>query len=247
MKKFKIGDKVKVGEDDNMFKFKVGDRVEIVNKNIYLGHSNYFGEVVEIRPNDIDKFRVKSQFNYGESILGYKEIDLKLVKSVDEEEIGDFDNFTKDKLSTGMVVELGDGSKWRVLLNTMSGDLLIDINNRIWCYLNDFNNDLTSKRYPRDSEHIVRVYGTDRNISLVHSEVSDYNLLWVRPEIKSPFPKKYHLKDKFFGEYLNLNRFDNTFFLAFSVETDEYKTEFTDVEIEELEIPIERFDKIEVK
>lgn len=69
---------------------------------------------------------------------------------------------------------------------------------------------------------------------------------WVKQE-----PKKYYLRDIFINgnenQYLNINTKNNTFTLSYNYPVYPFKTKFTDREIEELEIPIERFAKIEVE
>ena len=65
-------------------------------------------------------------------------------------------------------------------------------------------------------------------------------------------PKKYYLRDSFLNNdygnnYLNFYSIDGVFILDSTTGGEYYKTKFTDKDIEELEIPIGRFEKIEVE
>ena len=156
----------------------------------------------------------------------------------------------KQDLRTGMLIILRDESAWKVLLNTSKGDIAISSisSDSSWISLDDLDNNMTAIGEQSERFDIIKVYDTQHvNKYLQFNFIKYYNLVWEREE------KEYYLKDNFLSGhdcYLNLGlgHLDEHFFLSSDVkETDYCKTKFTDEEIEELKIPIERFEKIEVE
>jgi len=85
----------------------------------------------------------------------------------------------KSDLKTGMVIELNDGMKFLVLLNTPLGN--IAVSKEAWmASLDGFNHKLIYVR-----PHIVRVYKPTHGFQMAFDNWNDMELIWERePEIK---------------------------------------------------------------
>lgn len=86
----------------------------------------------------------------------------------------------KQDLKTGMQVELNDGDRYVVLLDTSVGDILCRINEGEWMNLTTHEDDLTYPSAPCFS--IKRVYGGKCPHKFISEEMSDCYLLWERDE-----------------------------------------------------------------
>lgn len=114
--------------------------------------------------------------------------------------------------------------------------------------MDEFNDDMTATGEDLGRFDIMKVYNTHRTNKYLQFDLQFANLVWIRTGKE----KEYYLKDNFifldsYYRYLNFERQNKTFSLADKKQTSNFKTKFTDKEIEELEIPIERFEKIEVE
>lgn len=152
----------------------------------------------------------------------------------------------KQDLKTGMTVILRDGSVGKVLLNTSKGDVIV-FSDVSWMSLDSFNDNMKAIQKHLEELDILEVYDTQRASKYLEFDfIKYYSPVWKREE------KAYYLRDKFIYQgtvynYLNFNKLDKMFFISSRKQIEKNKTKFTDKEIEELEIPIERFEKIEVE
>lgn len=91
----------------------------------------------------------------------------------------------KSDLKTGMVVELRNGAKYMVLLNTPFGDVLV--RNRWWVTLDNFNFNLLHCAHDFD---ILRIYRPEEVYQIGFECWGDMKMMWERGE-----PKKMTLAD----------------------------------------------------
>lgn len=155
----------------------------------------------------------------------------------------------KQDLKTGMTVIFRDGSIGKVLLNTPKWDVIVilDQSGNSWSELENWDDDLKIGVEELACLDIMKIYCPTHRSKYLETDLKYHKLLWERKE------EEYYLKDNFLTQdssnygYLNFGIVDNIFWLSDVYEENDSKTKFTDKEIEELEIPIERFEKIEVE
>lgn len=96
----------------------------------------------------------------------------------------------------------------------------------------------------------VNEYGTIVVYDAINNSVPSFYiyraLRWVEDVERV---SKYYLRDMLFAshnDYLNYEKTTDSFIMDSKEESNRFQTKFTDQEIIDLEIPIERFEKIEV-
>lgn len=101
------------------------------------------------------------------------------------------ETFKKSDLKTGMIVEMRDGSKFTVMLNTVvNKDLLVSVEkDHDWESLNNFTDELINTNCFDNRCDIVKVYKPSHCYSFVASNklnanycVNDSMLIWERKE-----------------------------------------------------------------
>jgi hypothetical protein len=102
------------------------------------------------------------------------------------------ETFKKSDLKTGMIVEMRDGSKFTVMLDTVAidKDVLIGVENDYdWERLSNYTDDLINTNCSHGDCDIVKVYQPSHCYSFVASNklnanyrVNDNELIWERKE-----------------------------------------------------------------
>jgi len=85
----------------------------------------------------------------------------------------------KKDLKTGMQVQLRNGIRYLVLLNTSYGDIVSEINGFRWFLLYSHFDDMT---YEDSSLDIMSVYERDGNV--INEKISEKYCIWKRPKEK---------------------------------------------------------------
>ena len=135
---------------------------------------------------------IKDGFQFGNKEYGRYNITLTL-KQLKER----LNMFTKDDLRTGMVVEIRNGYKYVIMLNSKLGDIFI-MKSGAFMYVADYTNNL---KYQDNSEYdIMKVFGSSLHNLL---EITVENLLWERNETR-----KVNMKEvcEQFGEEVEITK-----------------------------------------
>ena len=92
------------------------------------------------------------------------------------------ENFTKDMLKTGMIIEYRNGEKHIVLKDTPRGDIFSDVYNNIYSDTKNWNEELKFIGYDDNSWDIVKVYQPIQYWSYLSTYDNDIKLIWERKE-----------------------------------------------------------------
>ena len=201
-------------------KFQVGDKVELGKHNFIL--SSNFGIV--INPNHVDswnKVLVRCQFDTTTTQdLNFSEDQLTLIEGIEEPEYMSFQE---------VLDEISDSNYG----NIIEFKLTYDGSENVGCF-DDIISELSENYF---AQGIVRALTTGK-WSIIDPD-----------EEEETEPKKYYLINGFLshGKYLNYSKDTKRFLMSNASQDAFYQTQFTDQDIEDLEIPIERFEKIEVE
>ena len=166
--------------------FKVGDRVEAVVDLLYCYDKGDKGVIKRI---DDDRIHLIRWDNGNESYCN--EVRMKLIEENGMQE------FTKDMLEVGMVVEYQDGDKRMVipfkdeliLIGTDGHGSLKDHNNELICVYEDLN--------------IVKVYKATNAHQLSINYWNDMKLIWERPKKRTVTlgDKSFEISEESFQEF----------------------------------------------
>ena len=188
-------------EEEKEMKFKVGDKVKV--KDSWFGHDDQVGVV--FRADNCGPFNYSVKFDVeGDDEMRYenfKEDSLELAKQ----------SFTKSDLKTGMGVVLRDGSKGHVLLDTVAGDVIRFINERInqWGSFDDYDENMIDCDI--SAMDIVEVYSSKYAYCYLTDRVFSQDCVFKREEPKpepkpEPEPTKMTMKEinEHFGKAIEI-------------------------------------------
>lgn len=212
-----------------MRKFNVGDKVNIINTGAFVGLT---GKGVVTNPNDNHENPIEVECGVRDFTqrLNFSESDLELID----------DDFSKDDLEFGMLIRDRGGVLRKVFIESGVGKVCRqDGRYTLLDYLED---DLTNAG--EEIFDIMEVYEPRLSEYFFNFDVDNHELIWSRPE---KVVQKYYLKDEFIGEYLTHIVSESEFYLGSKTQVPDYQTQFTDDEIEKLDIPVERYVKIPVE
>lgn len=150
-----------------MNKFKNGDKVRIIKSRNLTAKTEFIGKEYIVESLDGEFYILK-----GEHEWGWYEDELELTTDKNKQ-------FTKSDLKTGMWIELRDGDKGMVLLNTNSGDIFSG--HDLWGSLSEYKDDLTSKHSKQFD--VVRIYQPSANRYYYNIEIGiGLKTIWQREE-----------------------------------------------------------------
>lgn len=126
---------------------------------------------------------------------------------------------TKADLKTGMIVELRNGIKFTLFLNTLPftdifddyvTDFFCNGSKREWSYLEHYNDDLTFFDRKLSEYDIIKIYQPSHPYSMqdLTYDFENWTLLWQRPEPKEEKPVKTYAQD-FFEKFPNAQKETN--------------------------------------
>ena len=157
--------------------FKVGDRVksELYGEGVItsIGNDDRFPINVHFDNREEQSFKLVCRYTteggYWSNLDASPERNIQLI--TEEKQM------KKSDLKTGMVVVLGNGKEYKVLLDTgASGDILTNLIDENWADLADYQEDLTPDPYYITSS-IDKIYDCH-----VYSLKKKGELLWERPK-----------------------------------------------------------------
>lgn len=218
-----------------MRKFNVGDKVNIINTGAFVGLT---GKGVVTNPNDnhVNPIEVECEVDDFTQRLNFSESDLELI----DEKVDINGDFSKDDLESGMLIRDRGGVLRKVLIGSGVGKMCgQDGRYTLLDYLDD---GLTSAG--GEIFDIMEVYEPRNSEYFFNFDVDNHELIWSR---LWKVVQKYYLKDEFIGKYLTHIVSESKFYLGGKTQLPDYQTQFTDDEIEKLDIPVERFKKIPVE
>lgn len=143
--------------------------------------------LIRCKPGDVFEFKNgRTVWNNGMQSGCYSNVEKLNSCNLDTvfELIPEPQQFTKDMLKTGMRVELRNGFKLVVMLDTEKGDIIANYE-EVWMPLKDYSCDLSCK--PDSGWSISKVFSMASEYSVTKAGYRG-QLLWQRPEI----PKMTH-------------------------------------------------------